>query len=182
MGRYAAPIIRAAIIILLLLIIFIYTRLLPDPAEAPSTPASAAFTQEDTTTTPQTNPTESATEAPTEAPAETWESLGTFTITAYCPCEICCGYWATIRPLDENGDPIVYTSTGEIAKHLSTIAVDPEVIPYGTVVKFGGHTFIAQDTGGAIKGNRIDVYLNDHKLARRFGVLEAEVLAKVEPN
>ena len=176
MGRYAAPAIRAAIIIILVLVICIYTRVLRNPAEEPSATEASAFIQENNETPQQTNPPTSATEAPTE----TWKNLGTFKITAYCPCEICCGYWATIRPLDEKDNPIVYTATGEIAKSGKTIAVDPNVIPYGTKVKIAGQTFIAQDTGGAIKGNRIDVYFNSHSTALQFGVMTEEVLVLAE--
>lgn len=178
MGRYAAPIIRAALIILLVLVICAYTRLLPNHAEEPSAPAAAAYNQEDNETPPQQDQPESATEDPTE----TWKDLGTFTITAYCPCEICCGYWATIRPRDKYGNPIVYTSTGAIAKAGTTIAVDPDIIPYGSKVNIAGHTYTAQDTGGAINGNRIDVYFDDHQLALQFGVQTAEVLMLTEAN
>lgn len=108
--------------------------------------------------------------APTLAtPAVKWVSAGEFEITAYCSCEICCGYWATVRPQDADGNPIVYTSTGEIAEQGTTIAVDPEVIPYGTKVMIGGHVYTAQDTGGDIKGNRIDVYFSDHQDAKEYG-------------
>ena len=106
---------------------------------------------------------------------ETKTSLGTFKLTAYCSCEKCCGYWATVRPLDENGNPIVYTASGAVAQSNYTIAVDPSVISYGSEVEINGHTYVAQDTGGAIKGNRIDVYFDNHNDALEFGVKNAEV-------
>ena len=115
-----------------------------------------------------------------EAVQPEWISYGTYTLTAYCSCEKCCGYWATIRPLDANGNPIVYTSTGEIAKAGTTIAVDPRVIPYGSEVKINDHIYIAQDTGGAIKGNRIDVYFDSHQAALEFGCQNAEVFLRNE--
>ena len=60
-----------------------------------------------------------------------------------------------------------------------TIAVDPSVIPYGTKVIIGGHVFTAEDCGGAIKKNHIDVYVNSHEEALALGVTNAEVyLAK----
>ena len=110
-----------------------------------------------------------------EVPTETWTNLGVFELTAYCPCQRCCGYWATQRPMDEEGNPIVYTASGAVASEGTTIAVDTDVIPYGTTVKINGHTYIAQDTGGAIDGNRIDVYFADHQPALEFGRQSAEV-------
>lgn len=103
------------------------------------------------------------------------ESLGEFKLTAYCSCEKCCGKWALNRPKDENGKDIVYGSTGAILVAGTSIAVDPSVIPYGSQVEINGHTYIAQDTGGAIKGNRIDVYFDNHQDALNFGVQYAEV-------
>lgn len=102
-------------------------------------------------------------------------SLGYFVLTAYCSCPECCGEYAYSRPLDDYGNPIVYTASGAVASAGTTIAVDPSVIPYGTSVIIDGHTYIAQDTGGAIVGNRIDVYFDNHEDAWNFGYQEAEV-------
>lgn len=100
----------------------------------------------------------------------TFISLGEFKLTAYCPCEICCGIWANNRP---NG--VVYGAIGEELKERYSIAVDPNVIPYGTEVIINGNVYKAQDCGGAIKGNRIDVYFEDHNKALEFGVQYAEI-------
>lgn len=89
-------------------------------------------------------------------------SLGTFKLTAYCPCSQCCGQWA-------NG----IIATGVTARANHTIAVDPRVIPYGSTVYIEGlGTFVAEDCGGAIKGNRIDVFYNTHSEALNSGVTE----------
>lgn len=101
-------------------------------------------------------------------------SLGKFKLTAYCSCPICCGEWAYKRP---NG--IVYGAMGEELVEGYSIAVDPSVIPYGTEVVINGHTYKAQDCGGAIKGNRIDVYFKNHNEALKFGVQYAEVFIKM---
>ncbi|CAM2077015.1 MULTISPECIES: 3D domain-containing protein [Clostridia] len=53
---------------------------------------------------------------------------------------------------------------------ISTIAVDPDVIPLGTKVYVSGYGLaIAADTGGAIKGNIIDVFLNTHEECISWG-------------
>lgn len=101
-------------------------------------------------------------------------SLGKFKLTAYCSCPICCGEWAYNRP---NG--VVYGAIGEKLQEGYSIAVDPNVIPYRTEVIINGHTYKAQDCGGAIKGNRIDVYFEDHNRALKFGVQYAEVFVKL---
>ena len=85
--------------------------------------------------------------------------LGEFKITAYCPCSACCGDWA---------DGLTYTET--VATESRTIAVDPEVIPLGSVVEINGAEYIAEDIGGAIKDNRIDVFFNSHSDALEWGV------------
>lgn len=70
------------------------------------------------------------------------------------------------------GDPgYGITSTGSRAIQGVTVAVDPRVIPYGTKLFIPGLGFrIAQDTGGAIIGNHIDVFFNNLSVARKFGV------------
>lgn len=101
------------------------------------------------------------------------EVLGEFALTAYCPCEICCGQWALNRP-----DGIVYTASGEEAVAGVTVAVDPDVIPLGTeiyIVDMGWYT--AQDTGN-FAGNVIDIYFDDHEAAREFGRQNAIVAIK----
>ncbi|WP_253199103.1 3D domain-containing protein [Clostridium gasigenes] len=53
---------------------------------------------------------------------------------------------------------------------ISTISVDPSVIPLGSKVLIPGYGYaIASDTGGAIKGNIIDLYLNSHEECVSWG-------------
>lgn len=74
------------------------------------------------------------------------------------------------------GDPgFGITATGTTVKRsqngYSTIAVDPRVIPLGTKVYVEGYGYaIAEDTGGAIKGNRIDVFVPNNSEADNWGV------------
>lgn len=105
-------------------------------------------------------------------------SVGEYKLTAYCSCEKCCGYWASIRPLDENGKPIVYTANNSVAKQGVTVAADTNVLPFGTVLLIDGHEYIVQDRGGAIKGNSIDVYFESHEEALQFGVQYKEIFLK----
>ena len=105
-------------------------------------------------------------------------SLGEFKLTAYCACEKCCGEWAINRPVDEAGNPVVVGCCGEVLVEGISIAVDKNVIPYGAEVIVNDCTYKAQDCGGAIKGNRIDVYFVSHEDALEFGVQYAEVFMK----
>lgn len=90
--------------------------------------------------------------------------LGTFRITHYCPCSICCGPWA---------DGI--TSTGVTAVTNHTIAVDPSQIPYGSQVVINGQVYVAEDCGGAIKTNCIDIYVATHEEGESKGVYYTDV-------
>lgn len=95
-------------------------------------------------------------------------NLGVYTITAYCPCERCCG--------KSPDDPLYgVTATGAVATEGRTIAVDPEVIPYGTVVYIDGQAYVSEDCGGGIKGKQIDLYFDSHEDALEWGVQEREV-------
>lgn len=89
--------------------------------------------------------------------------LGSFKLTAYCGCSECSGKWG-------NG-----TATGTVAKENWTIAVDPDIIPYGTMVIIGNNIYCAEDCGGAIVGNKIDIYHKSHEEAVEFGVQYADV-------
>lgn len=102
-------------------------------------------------------------------------SLGRFKLTAYCSCSLCCEKWANNRPVDENGNEIVYGAIGERLKEGYSIAVDPSVIPYNSKVIIDGNVYEAQDCGGAINGNEIDVYFENHQEALNHGVQYSEV-------
>lgn len=80
---------------------------------------------------------------------ESWQCLGEFKVTYYWPGE------------DSYGSA---TSTGVTAQEGRTVAVDPNIIPYGTEIMIDGHIYIAEDTGSALKGNRtIDIFVNSPK-------------------
>lgn len=90
--------------------------------------------------------------------------LGTFTTTAYCKCTACCGIWSDSP-----------TKSGTTPQEGRTIAVDPNVIPLGTEVFIDGKVYTAEDTGSAIKGNKIDIYFAYHQDAQNYGRQQHEV-------
>ena len=94
--------------------------------------------------------------------------LGTFRCSAYCICYDCCG---------KTPDHPKYgiTATGTVATQGRTIAVDPNVIPFGSEVQINGHTYIAEDSGSAIYGKRIDICFTSHQEAKVFGIQYLDV-------
>lgn len=87
-----------------------------------------------------------------------------YKLTAYCPCTECSDDWGRA------------TATGAVATAGRTVAVDPTVIPYGTEVIIDGHTYVAEDCGGAVKGNVIDIFFDTHEEVDAFGMKYAEVI------
>ncbi len=79
--------------------------------------------------------------------------------TGYCNCTSCAGQWAGAA-----------TASGTRPREGRTIAVDKNLIPLGTKVQIGNKTYVAEDTGGAIKGRKIDVYYASHGKALAHGV------------
>lgn len=74
----------------------------------------------------------------------------------------------TVSATAYSGDGI--TATGTVPKW-GTIAVDPNIIPYGSKVyipQFGKY-FIAEDCGGGIKGNKIDIFMNSESQCNSWG-------------
>ena len=91
-------------------------------------------------------------------------ALGNYKLTFYDPCVEC------------NGNNLGLTATGTTLTEGRTIAVDPSVIPLGSRVFIEGYgVFIAEDTGGAIKGNKIDIAVSTHERANELGVQYANV-------
>ncbi len=99
-----------------------------------------------------------------ETEETTPKSLGTFKITAYCACSKCCG--------KSNG----ITASGVKATAGRTVAVDAS-IPFGTKLIIDGHEYVAEDRGGSVQGNRIDIFCSSHAEAINFGVQYKEVFA-----
>lgn len=84
----------------------------------------------------------------------TYSNEMTMRATGYCAYAPGCG---------------LYTATGAVAKK-GVVAVDKSVIPLGTKLYIPGYgEAIAADTGGAIKGDRIDLCFDSYDQAIQFG-------------
>ena len=72
-------------------------------------------------------------------------------------------------------DPITFTGTVPKVGH--TIAVDPKVIPLGSRVYIPefDKVFVAEDTGSAIKGNKIDIYMNTYEECKQWGIRDLTI-------
>jgi 3D (Asp-Asp-Asp) domain-containing protein len=94
-----------------------------------------------------------------QRPATSARTL-TMTATAYC----------------DGGE----TSAGTQAT-TGTVAADPQVLPIGTTIRVTGlmspraQTFTVADTGAAVKGNTIDVFISDCARAKTFGRRRVQV-------
>ena len=94
-----------------------------------------------------------------------FQKLGRFKLSWYSPKE-----------LGKEKPEQLHTSTGKIPKEGRTIAVDPKLIPYGSIVYIQDYgLYVAEDCGGAIKGNRIDVFTVSYNKALSMGHKVAQV-------
>ena len=80
-----------------------------------------------------------------------------FKVTAYCSCAKCCGK-KTVR-----------TASGTQATAGHTVAASGQ-FAFGTKLIINGQQYTVEDRGGAIQGNRIDIYMNSHAEAIAWGV------------
>lgn len=85
-------------------------------------------------------------------------NMGEFKITYYCSCKECSEEWN------------VQTATGTGCVEGRTVAVDPNVISYGTRILIDDDIFVAEDCGGLVKGDHIDIYVNSHEKTKDLGV------------
>ncbi len=87
--------------------------------------------------------------------------IGDFKITHYCT--------EKRKHICGTGDGLTATGTQVTAGR--TIAVDPKVIPYGTKMYIEGYGWrVAEDCGGAVKGNHIDMAVDTHSQAMSMGI------------
>lgn len=99
--------------------------------------------------------------------AEKWETVH-MRVTAYCPCERCCGEYA---------DGI--TACGHKIQPGDTFAAADRRYPFGTELVVAGYNngqpIKVLDRGGAIRGNRLDLFFHTHEAALQWGVKYIDV-------
>lgn len=110
-------------------------------------------------------------------PANVRPVLRTMETTAYCACGKCCGWtrnWYG-RPVvaagPRKGHPkkVGLTAGGTKARK-GTIAADTSRYPFGTVMFVEGYGYgIVEDRGGAIRGDRLDLFFPSHGAALQWG-------------
>ncbi len=97
-------------------------------------------------------------------------SLGLFEVTAYCPCERCCGDYA---------DGI--TANGHVIQIGDRFCAADPGIPFGKWLDIPGYGYVpVWDRGGKIKGNKLDVFFSTHEEALKWGRQELEIFCWVE--
>ncbi len=114
-------------------------------------------------------------DVPTREPDKTM----TMEVTGYCACQICCGWersWFGLGPAviasgPNKGKPkeVGVTAAGTKAQ-VGTVAADTRYYPFGTVVYVPGYGWgRVEDRGGAIKGQKLDLFFNSHQDALEWG-------------
>ncbi len=110
-------------------------------------------------------------------PSRKPDVVRTLEVTGYCRCGKCCSWHRTWygKPVYSSGPMkgkrklIGITASGKRASR-GTIAADTSRYPFGTVVNVPGYGFgRVEDRGGAIKGDRIDLFFGSHRDAERWG-------------
>lgn len=100
---------------------------------------------------------------------------GSFTLTAYNLDKVSTG-----KSPGDKGFGV--TATGTRASTGRTVAVDPTVIPYGSLLYIEGVGWrLAEDTGGAIRGHHIDILVDTRGTALKFGVKRNQRVEVYEP-
>lgn len=80
-------------------------------------------------------------------------------VTAYCRCKSCCG---------ECSDGI--TASGHRLRQSDKVIAAPKAFRFGSKIYVPGYGLASvEDRGGAIKGNRLDVYFSSHQEALQWG-------------
>lgn len=104
-------------------------------------------------------------------------------VTGYCPCKQCCAWkrnWLG-RPVYASGSlrgerkKVGQTASGAMAD-VGTIAADTSLYPFGTIMYIPGYGYgRVEDRGGAIQGQRLDLFFKKHKHAEAWGRVTTNV-------
>ncbi len=98
-------------------------------------------------------------------------------VTAYCPCGQCCGWERNWRfqPVYSYGPNkgqrkiVGQTASGTMARP-GTIAADTRLYPFGTIMYVPGYGYgRVEDRGGAIRGQKLDLFYRTHQQALQWG-------------
>ncbi|MFD4820607.1 LysM peptidoglycan-binding and 3D domain-containing protein [Peribacillus butanolivorans] len=126
-------------------------RVLPEQNSEQAAPANKSETEKTTSKSQTTNQSDIEKEITVRATAYTAD------------CQGCSGTTATGIDLKANPDAKV-------------VAVDPSVIPLGSKVYVEGYGYAtAEDTGSAIKGNRVDIFIPNEQDALNWGVKNVKI-------
>lgn len=160
-ARHAAKMWRTlawAAVVVALVVLFLAIQSRADAAEVE--PVKEAVVQYDPPPEPMPEVDVSELETTTRRPH------GSCRITAYCPCEICCGEWAKNRPTDEDGNPIVYGASGNVLTPGVSVACS---LPFGTEIQIDGlpGTYMVEDRTAEwvqdkYNGMTVDIYMDSH--------------------
>ncbi|GEM_PF-1655632 len=163
----------------------VWSELRPDSAPAPTSAAEAMPPTPGPPVVPATAPAPAPAQGPARTPGAAGSvrsapppaprpqpktrSLGTFLVTAYCPCAECCGKWAK---LPESERPPL---RGPYC------AADLSVLPRGSRVLVEGVGWLqVSDTGSDVVGRQIDLLMKSHWRALRFGRQWRKVHVRVQ--
>ena len=104
-------------------------------------------------------------------------SMGMFEITAFCPCKLCTGIWSRCHPDNiDNPDFVQRTASGTIPAAGRTAAINLSLFHFGQEIYIAGIGWrVAEDTGSAVFENVIDIFMDCHQEALRFGRQQREV-------
>ena len=165
-AQHAARMWRAlawAAVLVALVVLFLALQDRADAAEVAPEPVTAEVVTYDPPPTPMPEA-----EVVVSKPETTTRRLhGSCRITAYCPCEICCGEWAKNRPTDAEGNPIVYGASGNVLTPGVSVACS---LPFGTEIDIDGlpGTYIVEDRTAEwiqdkYNGMTVDIYMPSHE-------------------
>lgn len=93
-------------------------------------------------------------------------SLGMFTVTGYCSCDICC---------PSSISNLTYSGTQPQPEH--TVSADIDIFPIGTRLMIGDIIYTVEDIGSKVVENKIDIYYATHEEALAHGTTTEEVFS-----